>query len=158
VVASGNYADPAAITFDGQQVTVRGNPGNGDTFAVAPAGYQSGFDTLATAVQLLAKGTTTDAEKAQLQTTLSGLGASVDQVLDHLSLKRAEYGSALSELDGYQQLNGDREVQYQTRLSSVEDLDLAQATSQLSQQQVTFQAAIQSYSAISKLSLFNYLG
>jgi len=157
VVASGNYTAPAIIAFDGQQVSIQGAPANGDSFQSAPAGYQSIFDTVAAAVQLLSTGATTGAEKAQLQTTLSGLGASVDQVLDHLTLKRAEFGSGLSELDGYSQLNDDRQLQYQTRLSSVEDLDLAQASSELSRRQITYQAAIQSYSSISKLSLFNYL-
>jgi len=157
VVASGTYTAPAAIDFDGQHVKISGSPANGDTFQSAPAGYQSIFDTVAAAVQLLSKGVTTDADKAQLQTTLSGLNASVEHVLDHMSLKRAEYGSALSELDGYSRLNDDRQLQYRTRLSTIEDLDLAQATSELSRRQTTFQAAIQSYSAISKLSLFNYL-
>jgi len=157
VVSSGTYTAPAGIDFDGQHVKISGSPANGDTFQSAPAGYQSIFDTIAAAVQLLSKGVTTDADKAQLQTTLSGLNASVEHVLDHMSLKRAEYGSALSELDGYSRLNDDRQLQYRTRLSTIEDLDLAQATSELSRRQTTFQAAIQSYSAISKLSLFNYL-
>jgi len=157
VVASGTYTAPASIAFDGQQVAITGAPSNGDTFSVAPAGYQSIFDTVASAVQLLAKGVTTAADMAQLQTSLSGLGASLDQALDHLSLKRAEYGSSLSELDTDAQLNDDRQLQYKTRLSSLEDLDLGQAAVDLSQRQSTYQAAIQSYSAISKLSLFNYL-
>lgn len=157
VVASGNYTAPASVDFDGQHVAISGTPANGDSFQVAPANYQSIFDTVAGAIQLLSKGVATAADMAQLQTRLSGLGASLDQALDHLSLKRAEYGSALSELDADAQLNDDREVQYKTRLSSLEDLDLAQAATDLSQRQTTFQAALQSYSAISKLSLFNYL-
>ena len=157
VVASGTYTSPASIDFDGQHVAITGAPANGDTFSVAPAGYQSIFDTVASAVQLLSKGVTSAADLAQLQTSLSGLGASLDQALDHLSLKRAEYGSALSELDTDAQLNDDRQLQYKTRLSSLEDLDLGQASVDLSQRQSTYQAAIQSYSAISKLSLFNYL-
>ncbi|HTT10213.1 MAG TPA: flagellar hook-associated protein FlgL [Burkholderiaceae bacterium] len=157
VVASGNYTAPASITFDGEQVNIRGTPADGDTFQVAPAGYQSIFDTIGSAIQLLSKGVSTAADQAQFQTTLTGLNASVDQMIGQLSLKQASYGSSLSELSGYQQLNGDRQLQYQTRLSSVQDLDVAQATSQLSQQQLTYQAALQSYSSISKLSLFNYL-
>ena len=98
-----------------------------------------------------------DADKAQLQTALGGLNASIDLALDHLSLKRAEFGSALAELDGYERLNDDRHLQYQTRLSAVEDLDLAQATSELTRRQTAFEAAIRSYSSISKLSLFNFL-
>jgi flagellar hook-associated protein 3 FlgL len=157
VVASGNYTAPASIDFDGQRVTIAGTPANGDTFDVAPAGYQSIFDTVSAAIQLLSTGVTTGADNARLQTTLAGLGASVDQMLDHLSLKRAEVGSALSELDGYARLNDDRQLQYRTRLSAVEDLDLGQAASELARRQTTFQAAIQSYSMISRLSLFNYL-
>lgn len=157
VVAGGSYAAPAAIDFDGQRVTIRGSPANGDSFQVAPAGFRSIFDTVAAAVQLLGKVVTTDADKAQLQSALASLNASLDQSLDHLSLKRAEFGSALSELDGYERLNGDRQLQAQTRLSTVEDLDLAQAASELSQRQTTLDAAIRSYSAISKLSLFNFL-
>ncbi len=158
VVASGNYTSPAAIAFDGQQVTISGAPANGDTFQVAPASYQSIFDTLKNAVQLLSTPVNNSADGARLQTALSGLGASVDQALDHLSLARSQFGTSLAELDGYQQVNDDRTLQYQTRLSSVEDLDLAQAMSQLSQRQTSYQAALQSYSSISKLSLFNYLG
>lgn len=158
VVASGNYTSPASITFDGQQVGFSGTPSAGDSFSVSPAGYQSMFTTLANAVQALGTGVATNAQMAQLRTTLSGLGASVDQAMEQVSLKRAAYGTALSELEGYQELNGDRTVQYQTRLSSVEDLDIAQAMSTLAQQQTSYQAALQSYSSISKLSLFNYLG
>jgi len=158
IVASGNYTAPASIVFDGQQVTIRGTPANGDTFQVAPASYQSIFDTVGAAIQLLSKPVTSPADQAQLQTTLSGLNASVDQMLDHLSLKQAQYGSSQSELAGYQQINDDRQLQYRTRLSTVEDLDVAQAATQLSQRQTTYQAAVQSYSMISKLSLFNYLG
>lgn len=158
VVASGNYASPASIAFDGQQITVSGAPGNGDSFQVTPAAYRSVFDTVQSAIQVLGKTVTSNADQAQLQTALSGLGASVDQALDHLSLMRSQYGTSLAELDGYQQLNDDRALQYQTRLSAVEDLDLAQALSQLSQRQTSYQAALQSYSSISKLSLFNYLG
>jgi flagellar hook-associated protein 3 FlgL len=158
VVASGNYTSPGNIQFDGQQVTISGTPANGDAFQVAPASFQSLFDTVKAAVQLLSTGAGTPAAEAQFQSTLSSLGASVDGALDHLSLARSQYGTSLSELDGYSQLNDDRTVQYQTRLSSVEDLDLAQAMSQLSQRQTTYQAALQSYSSISKLSLFNYLG
>jgi len=158
VVASGNYTAPAAIQFDGQRVTVRGTPANGDSFQVAPAGFRSIFDTVAAAVQLLSTGVATDAGKANLQSALAGLNASIDLALDHLSLKRAEFGSALAELDGHERLNDSRQLQYQGRLSAVEDLDLAEATSELARRQTTFEAAIRSYSTISKLSLFNFLG
>ena len=69
----------------------------------------------------------------------------------------ADLGSSLAELDAYASLNDDRSLAHQARLSNVEDVDMAQAISQLSREHATYQAALQSYSAISKLSLFNYL-
>jgi flagellar hook-associated protein 3 FlgL len=54
-------------------------------------------------------------------------------------------------------LNDDRTLQANSALSSIQDLDYAKAASQLAQQQTIFQAALQSYSAVSRLSLFNYL-
>jgi flagellar hook-associated protein 3 FlgL len=157
VVAGGSYTAPASIDFDGQRVTIRGTPADGDRFDVAPAGYRSIFDTVSAAAQLLAAGASTPAGKAQYQSALSGLLASVDQVLDHLSLKRAEFGSALAELDGYERLNDSRQIEYQGRLSTLEDLDFAQGAAELTRRQTTLDAAIRSYTTVSRLSLFNYL-
>jgi flagellar hook-associated protein 3 FlgL len=158
VVASGNYAAPTSIDFDGQRVTISGAPADGDSFAVAPAAYRSVFDTVAAAVQALANGAANAAAEAQFRSALGGLQASVDQALDHLLLKRAEVGAALAELDGYERLNDDRQLEYRGRLSAVEDLDLAAGISELTRRQATLDAAIRSYSTISKLSLFDYLG
>jgi flagellar hook-associated protein 3 FlgL len=48
-------------------------------------------------------------------------------------------------------------LQTNSALSSIQDLDYAKAASQMAQQQTIYQAALQSYSSVSKLSLFNYL-
>jgi len=45
-----------------------------------------------------------------------------------------------------------------TALSKVQDTDYTTAVTQLSQQQVSLQAAQQSFALVSKLSLFQYLG
>lgn len=157
VVANGNYTSPATLNFDGISVTVDGTPANADRFDVAPAGFRSVFDTLAGAIATLRQPVTNAAGQARLTTGLGGALASIDQALDHLSLKRADIGTALAELDAYERLNDDRTLQYQTRQSAVEDLDYASAISELSRNQASFDAAIRSYSTISKLSLFDYL-
>ncbi len=41
------------ISFDGIQVDLNGTPANGDSFSVAPAGFQSVFDSLAQAIATL---------------------------------------------------------------------------------------------------------
>lgn len=150
-------ADTTALQFDGLRVTVSGAPVAGDRFTIQPAGYQSIFDTMAQAIAALKTPGPSAAAVARINTMLGGSIAAVDQALDHLSLKRAQIGSSLSELDGYAQMNDSHNFEYQARLSAIEDVDFAQAATELSSRQVTYQAAIKSYSSMSKLSLFDYL-
>jgi flagellar hook-associated protein 3 FlgL len=157
-VASGTYTSPATLQFEGVSVQVSGDPANGDSFAVAPAGFQSVFDSLAQAIEALKQPTAgMPAARARMQTALSGAQASMEGALDHILLKRADIGAGLQELDAYGALNDDRQLEFETRLSGVEDLDYAKATAELSRRQLSFQAALQSYSTVSKLSLFDYI-
>jgi flagellar hook-associated protein 3 FlgL len=156
-VASGSYTSPTTISFDGLKVTLTGAPANNDSFTVAPAAFQSIFTTVANAVAALQQPADTPAATAQLQTSLGSALASMGQALDHVTLKQAEVGNQLQQLNSYSTLNSDRTLQAKSSLSSIQDLDYAQAASQMAQQQTIYQAALQSYSAVSKLSLFNYL-
>ncbi|HWY72444.1 MAG TPA: flagellin, partial [Burkholderiaceae bacterium] len=97
------------------------------------------------------------AATAQLQTALGSALSSASQALDHLTVKQAEIGNQLQQLNSYSTLNSERTLQTNSALSSIQDLDYAKGATQMSQQQTIFQAALQSYSAVSKLSLFNYL-
>lgn len=157
-VAAGTYTNPTTISFDGVRVTLAGTPANGDSFNLAPSGYQSVFSTLAQAIAALrAPASGNAAAGARFQTSLGQAQASMQQSLDHLLLKRSDIGTALQELDAYERLNDDRQLQYQSRLSMIEDLDYAQGVAELSKRQANFEAAIRSYSTVSKLSLFDYL-
>jgi len=156
-VASGNYTSPTSISFAGQQVTVSGAPAGGDTFTVAPAPYQSIFTTVANAIAALQQPAQAPAANAQLQIALGSALSSSSQAMDHLTLKQAEIGNQLQQLNSYSTLNDDRTLQTTSALSSIQDVDYAKAASQMAQQQTIYQAALQSYSAVSKLSLFNYL-
>lgn len=148
---------PTSIEVDGMRLIVNGTAAAGDRFTIAPAGYQSLFDTLAQAITLLQAPQDDATARAKFTTAFANVLASVEQAADHLRLKRAETGAALAELDGYEQVNEDRSLEQQGRLSAVEDLDYAQALAELTRKQTGFEAAIRSYSAVSKLSLFNYL-
>lgn len=158
VVPATPYTAPQSIGFDGIQVSIAGTPANNDRFDIAPAPYQSLFDTVARAIATLrapVQGNT--AAQAQFRTDLSQAQASMQQALDHVLLRRSEIGTSLAELDSYEVVNDDRQLQYQTRLSAVEDLDFAQAASELARRQSAFEAALASYSKVSKLTLFDYL-
>jgi len=156
-VTSGIYTAPTTLSFDGLQVKLTGAPGNNDSFTVAPSGYQSIFTTVANAIVALQQPAGTPAANAQLQTALGSALASAGQALDHLTLKQAEIGNQLQQLNSFSLLNDDRWLQTASELSSLQDVDYAKAASTMAQQQTIYQAALQSYSSVSKLSLFNYL-
>jgi flagellar hook-associated protein 3 FlgL len=148
---------PATVAFAGMTMQISGSPAAGDTFNVAPSGYQSIFQTVATAITALQTPTTSTAVASQRSSTLSGSLAATDQAIDHVTTIQSAMGAQLGELSAYGSINSDRQQQDQTQLSSIVDLDYAKGVSNLQQQQTQYQAALQSYSAISKLSLFQYL-
>jgi flagellar hook-associated protein 3 FlgL len=156
-VTSGSYTSPTAISFDGLQVTLTGAPANNDSFTVAPAAYQSIFTTMSNAIAALQQPADTPAATAQMQTSVGSALASMSQALDHMTLKQSQVGNQLQQLNSYSTLNSERELQANSSLSAIQDVDYAKAASLMAEQQTTYQAALQSYTAVSKLSLFNYL-
>lgn len=157
VVASGAYSSPLTLNVDGMRIGISGQPAAGDQFTVAPSGFRSIFETVAAAIATLRTPAGTPAGNAQLASRLGNLMASADQALDHMLLARADIGTTLAELQAYESLNDDRSLEYQSRLSTIEDLDFASAASELARRQATFEAALKSYTTVSRLSLFDYL-
>lgn len=81
----------------------------------------------------------------------------IDLALDSVLTVRASAGSRLQELEALDFSGEDRDIQYSKTLSELQDLDYTQALTQLSQQQVTFEAAQRSFVTVSGLSLFKFL-
>jgi flagellar hook-associated protein 3 FlgL len=71
---------------------------------------------------------------------------------------RASVGASGKELDYLDDAGDSANVQYAATLSDLQDLDMTKAISLFSQQQLSLQAAQQSFKAMSGLSLFNYIG
>jgi len=156
-VATGAYTSGSSIAFRGVQVTVTGAPAAGDTFAVKKSTSQDAFTTLRGIVSALNTPATTPALKAQLSSTLSASLQQIDQTTDHFLGVRATVGARLSSLDNADDSRAALNVDIETSLSGLRDLDYASALSKMQQQVVGLQAAQLSYSKISQLSLFNYL-
>ena len=71
--------------------------------------------------------------------------------------KQTSIGARLQEIDTLKSVGSDQNIQFEQMLSQLQDVDFAQATSDLQRQQLYLQAAQQSYIKISGLSLFNYI-
>lgn len=112
----------------------------------AGTGYQDVFTTLySLATEFEADTANTD--------RITELDNAINNVLE----VRARIGARLNAVDREEQVNLAYSVQLQSALSDVQDLDLAEAATELNRQTVVLQAAQQAFIRVQGLSLFNYL-
>ena len=155
-VSSGNaFNSGQQISVDGMSFAISGAPADGDKFQVAPSAKSlSVFDALDSAVVQLSRSSQSGPKVQQaVQDSLRDL----DQCNSQISSARSFAGTTLQRLDGVKGRLDATELSAQTSRSSAEDLDMVKALSSFNAQQTGYQAALQSYATIQKLSLFNYL-
>jgi len=120
-----------------------------DVFMKVPStagGYEDVFSTLNTLA------TDLEANTPQLDSL-----AQLDNGMEHLLQVRASVGARLNSIDNQEEINSFLEVQLASVRSNVEDLDIAEAYSRLTQETLVLQSAQAAYSRVAGLSLFNYL-
>jgi flagellar hook-associated protein 3 FlgL len=151
------YASGQAITIDGLQIDVTGKPGDGDAFGINPSRNQSLFTTLNDLLTTLSTGSIGAAGQARLTNGLNAANNNIDNALDNVLNVRAAIGTRLSELDVLDSGGEDLNVQYTESLRVLTEIDLAETYSSFAQQQMTLDAAQQSFLSITRLSLFDHM-
>lgn len=157
VVASGNYLPGDAISFNGATLTVGGTPADGDSIAIDSSASQSIFATVREIADALRSPSGSPANDAEINNTIASGLLNLDQALGNVLSIQADVGSRLNRIDGQQSINEDFNLQLQTSLSEVQDVDFAEAISRLNLQQVALQAAQQTFVTTQRLSLFDYI-
>jgi flagellar hook-associated protein 3 FlgL len=157
LVSSGTYTDGGTIAFNGVQVTLSGQPANGDSFSLAPSGTQSIFTTVQNLVTALQTGVSNPASEVSLNNSLSGSINNIDQALQNTSDVQASVGGRLNSITTQQSVATSQQTQLQTSISQLQSLDFASAITTLDQQNTTLSAAMQAYTLTQGLSLFKYL-
>ena len=110
------------------------------------------LDTAITGIRNAASGS--DANQSSV--IQNGL-ASLDQGMDQLQALRGFAGDMLNRAD---RITGDQEVrsiQLEADRSRAEDMDLVKGFSDFEQTKMGYQAALQTYAMVQKMSLFNYI-
>lgn len=161
------YTSGDAISFSGlapaygdfgASVTITGTIADGDVFTVNHSTSSSMFSMLAGMVKAIeTPNVTGPSGNTQLTTQLSAALANLSQVEDNVLTVRAAVGSRLNELDDLGSAAQGLDIQYQSRISELQDVDFNKAITDLTRSQTQLQATQQSFAKIAGMSLFNYL-
>ncbi len=153
------YTSGQPIQVDGMSFAISGAPADGDQFEITKSTpTQSVFDTLDTIARALnpPPGSGVMSESQVTQAVQSGL-RDIDQAASGLQSARSFAGQTLTQLDGVQGRLDATKLWGQTSQSNAEDLDMVSALSAFQAKQTGYQAALQSYGTVQKMSLLQYL-
>jgi len=149
------YKTGQSIAIDGMNFAVSGTPANGDSFKIDPSTPDS--SVFAAIDQALVGLQNPSASTGQVQQAVNSGIRDLDQALGKFQSARAMVGETLNRLDSVDSRTSGRILAAQTTRSNAEDLDMVKAASDFSNKQTSYQAALQSYSMVQRLSLFQYL-
>jgi flagellar hook-associated protein 3 FlgL len=153
-VSNGTFTSPGAIAFNGISTTVTGTPAAGDTFTVAPAGTSSAFNTLTSLITTLSNPALSS---AQISTQVGTALEQIDAAVNNFGEVSASVGARINAITAANTTAQSQQTTMTASVTTLQDVNYAAATTQLSTEELALQAAQESYASISKLSLFNYL-
>jgi flagellar hook-associated protein 3 FlgL len=81
----------------------------------------------------------------------------IEQFQSEFHRYRGEVGVRMRELDNYERLHMSRRDQLSGNLATIEEIDLAEAISQLKQSELRYQASLQVFTRIQSVNLFDFL-
>ncbi|MDJ0941595.1 MAG: flagellar hook-associated protein FlgL [Woeseiaceae bacterium] len=157
VVLTSAFQPGDQIAFRGIEFSISGQPATGDEFTVAPAPYQDMFTSVERLIAAVETTTFDDASRTALTNGINAGLQDLDEAIGSVLDFRTRVGSRLSSIESQVDTNGGLTLALQTTLSSIEDLDYAEALSRLSLQVTTLEAAQQSFVRTQQLSLFNFI-
>ena len=145
-------ANFAVTAMPGLSLTIKGSPAAGDTFTVDP--QPSIFSVLDDAIRDIGGASNTNAANQAIGQALGN----IDIGLSRVSAVRGQAGDLLNRADRITSTQEKRSIQLEGDRSRAEDLDMIKGIADFQNQQTGYQAALQSYAQVQKLSLFNYIG
>ncbi|MEY2683102.1 MAG: flagellar hook-associated protein 3 [Pseudomonadota bacterium] len=144
------------LAFEGIQLELDGLAAPGAQVRIDPSETSDLFATVQKAIDVLENPNTTFVGPRVTQ-ELAQVHEELESGLNRLLLVQGRLGEWLRRADGMENAMQNREVDHQTQLSNLTDLDMVKGISDFESQQLGLQAALQSYAQVQKLSLFQYI-
>ncbi|MBD3585355.1 flagellar hook-associated protein FlgL [Salinimonas sp. HHU 13199] len=153
-VGSTAFTPSQPFSIQGMTFTLSGNPGDSVEFALDPPQKKNLAETLHDVSSMLMDDSlTTDAISNALDDALIGLDNGVDKVAQ----ERSSVGGRLNLASSMYQTNADLQIEAKKIRSSIEDVDFAEAATELTKRETALNAAYSSFGKVTGLSLFNYI-
>lgn len=114
----------------------------------------STVQSLVDALETVASGSL---DEAAYRSQLAACQGDLDLALEHILTVRASVGARLNQIEAEQATAAEFELYAKESLSSLEDLDYAEASGRLQLQLTILQASQQAFASVQGLSLFHYL-
>lgn len=148
---SAQQANIAVVGMAGLNLNIKGTPAIGDTITVDP--NPSIFSVMDDAIRDIGGAANANASAQAVSQALHN----IDIGMARLSAVRGQAGDLLNRADRITSNQEKRSIQLEADRSRAEDLDMIKGVSDFQNQQTGYQAALQSYAQVQKLSLFNYI-
>ncbi len=150
-----NSGKTIAITGKGMSVSIAGAPADGDQFTIGEATNNLNmFSSLDKTIAALSQ---TNASSGSVQQAVNTGMTEIDSILGNVQAARSAVGESLNRMDGIESRIETLKLAAATERSNAEDLDMTEAISNFQNRQTGYQAALQSYASVQKLSLFQYI-
>ncbi|MBD9378552.1 flagellar hook-associated protein FlgL [Pseudoxanthomonas sp. PXM04] len=157
-ISTGTYTKGQSIAFAGVQVKIDGQPDTGDAFNIGPSATRDVFATIQNLIGALETNPTTDAQRAAMQNQLQAAMRDVASAQGHMIDARASGGAQLMAIDSAAELRDANAVTLKGTLSSLRDLDWAEAIGRYNLENTALQAAQSVFMQMQQLSLFKMMG
>jgi flagellar hook-associated protein 3 FlgL len=142
----------ASIALPGLTMTLTGSPAVGDTVNVSP--NASIFSVMDNTIKDLTSATNSNAVGQAVSQALNNLDIGMQRV----SIVRGQAGDLMGRAERITANQQKRGVQLESDRSAAEDMDMVKGISDFNNLQTGYQAALQTYAQVQKLSLFNFIG
>ena len=151
------YYQNQSIEFNGVRTKLKGEPLDSDVFTLSPSSNTDIFSTIQRAIDALRIPGNTDTQEALRLTQLNMAQLELDTGLDTIVNTRSRVGARMQTLANQTSISEEFKLVSQSAMSKLEDLDMAQAISDLQIEQTSLEVAQQTFVQLQRLNLFDLI-
>jgi len=143
------------ITFEGLRIKIEGEPANGDSFSIGPAGVRDVFATIDNLIGALERPIVGPFDQAVLQNAVQNSLRDVARASEHFITARTAGGAQLAQMDNADLMRSANDVTHKTNRSAIRDLDMAWAIDELARERVALEIAQTVFLRMQNMSLLD---